>query len=310
MSATRIPRRGRTGVYLLPPAWEAAIEGWCAWLTAGGKSTRTIYLRRSSVRTIARRSGTEGPSEITGTCLVDMFGGYAYSLEARRSIRTSAVSFFGWCVTRGHAEHNPASELPEIPNSQPRPRPAPDDVWRDLIATAPPRELVMIRLAGEAGLRRGEVAKVHRDDLIHGPRGYSLIVHGKGGKQRVVPVSDSLGALIREGSVGHSPHLARSASEPAPRGRGASRSTGHLFPGDHDGHLSERYVGELISALMPPSLTMHCLRHLFATRAYRGSRNLRAVQVLLGHSSVSTTERYCAVDDDEIRAAMMSAGTQ
>jgi site-specific recombinase XerD len=48
-------------------------------------------------------------------------------------------------------------------------------------------------------------------------------------------------------------------------------------------------------------------RHRFATRAYRGTRNLRAVQVLLGHSSIATTERYVAVDDSEIRAAMVAA---
>jgi integrase/recombinase XerC len=59
---------------------------------------------------------------------------------------------------------------------------------------------------------------------------------------------------------------------------------------------------------MPPGYTMHTLRHFFATRAYRGSRNLRAVQILLGHASVATTERYTAVDDDEIRAAMEGAG--
>jgi integrase/recombinase XerC len=48
--------------------------------------------------------------------------------------------------------------------------------------------------------------------------------------------------------------------------------------------------------------------HSFATRTRRGTRNLRAVQVLLGHSSIATTERYCAVDDSEIRAAMEAAG--
>jgi site-specific recombinase XerD len=50
------------------------------------------------------------------------------------------------------------------------------------------------------------------------------------------------------------------------------------------------------------------LRHRFASRAHRGTRNLRAVQVLLGHESISTTERYTAVDDAEIRAAMVGAG--
>jgi integrase/recombinase XerC len=54
--------------------------------------------------------------------------------------------------------------------------------------------------------------------------------------------------------------------------------------------------------------TMHTLRHRFASRAYRGTRNLRAVQTLLGHASIATTERYLAVDDDDgVRAAMLSA---
>lgn len=53
--------------------------------------------------------------------------------------------------------------------------------------------------------------------------------------------------------------------------------------------------------------TLHKLRHRFASKAYRGTRNLRAVQELLGHANVAITERYTAVDDDEMRAAMMAA---
>jgi integrase len=115
-----------------------------------------------------------------------------------------------------------------------------------------------------------------------GPAGAALLVHGKGGKLRVVPVGDDLAAAIA--GVG-----------------------GYLFPGAEDGHLSPRWVGKLMAGALPDHWTAHTLRHRFATRAYRGSRNLRAVQTLLGHSSVATTERYTAVDDDEIRAAMMSA---
>jgi integrase len=56
-----------------------------------------------------------------------------------------------------------------------------------------------------------------------------------------------------------------------------------------------------------PFLRRKCHSPRFASRAYRGTRNLRAVQVLLGHSSIATTERYVAVDDSEIRAAMVAA---
>jgi integrase/recombinase XerC len=63
----------------------------------------------------------------------------------------------------------------------------------------------------------------------------------------------------------------------------------------------------MISRLMQPGYTMHTLRHPFATRVYRGSRNLRAVQMLLGQSTIATTQRYTAMDDDKIRAVMMSA---
>jgi site-specific recombinase XerD len=67
-------------------------------------------------------------------------------------------------------------------------------------------------------------------------------------------------------------------------------------------------VGQLVVRALLDGWTMHTLRHRFSSRAYRGTRNLRAVQVLLGHASIATTERYCAVDDDEIGATMEAAG--
>jgi site-specific recombinase XerD len=85
---------------------------------------------------------------------------------------------------------------------------------------------------------------------------------------------------------------------------------GWLFPSRQGGHLSPNMVGTLISNALPDHWTAHTLRHRFATRAYRGTPTLRAVQTLLGHESVATTERYTAVDDDEVRAAMMATAAR
>ena len=150
----------------------------------------------------------------------------------------------------------------------------------------------MLRLACEIGLRRAEVATVHTRDLREGPDGAQLLVHGKGSRERLLPISDELADQIRAGAAGHTP--------------GAS-SNGWLFPGDDRGHLSPGWVGTLCSQAMPPGFSMHALRHRFATRAHRGSLNIRAVQKLLGHSNLAVTERYTAVDDHEMRAAMQAA---
>ena len=142
----------------------------------------------------------------------------------------------------------------------------------------------MMRLAAEAGLRRAEVAQLHVRELldIDGP---ALLVHGKGGKTRMVPISDLLAAMLRDSAAGD----------------------GYLFPNGHGGHLSAGHVGKLVQRALPPEWTMHTLRHRYATRVYRGSHDIRAVQTLLGHASVLTTQRYAAIADDEIRAAAACA---
>jgi integrase/recombinase XerC len=180
-----------------------------------------------------------------------------------------------------------ADELPKVRERRGAPRPAPDHAWRAALGAAQPRVAIMLRLACEAGLRRGEVARVHNRDLLEGGSGAQLLVHGKGGQERVVPISDSLAEGLRS-QIG--------------------ASGGWLFPNGQGSHLSPWMVGRLVADVLPDHWTMHTLRHRFASRAYRGTRSLRAVQTLLGHASIATTERYTAVDDDECRAAMMAAG--
>lgn len=271
-----------------PAAWAALIEDYLVTLAAAGQSSMTMELRRIQLGRVGRELGGR-PADVTGPALVAWFGGHCeWSLETRRSNRAAAVGFFRWAYRAGQVPVYLADELPRVRPPKPSPRPAPDSAWRAALATADTRTTLMLRLAGEAGLRRAEVARVHRGDLVESAGGWSLRVHGKGGKVRVVPISDSLAEAMRQAHA-------------------LSPAGGWLFPDGLGGHLGPKYVGWLVGAALPAGWTMHTLRHRFATRAYRGTRNLRAVQTLLGHESIATTERYTAVDDDEIRAAAMAA---
>lgn len=269
----------------LPQPWEDAIAGWTSWLRVAGKRDSTIHVRRGHLRTIARRSRSRHPCDLDLNALVGLCSERAWSKEHRKGVRSSLISFYEWCVMDGVVDANPALRLPRIPPPTPCPRPTPDNVWLDLLEVAAPRERLMARLAGEAGLRRAEVAVVHSDDLIHDGSGWSLLVHGKGGKQRVLGITNSLASEIRSYCTRH----------------------GYLFPGQIDGHISPQWVGIMISKLMPPGWSMHKLRHRFATRGYAGTGNLRAVQEALGHASVATTQRYTAVTGRDVRSVSEAA---
>ena len=269
----------------LPHPWAIALTGWVGHLRMRGLSPKTIRLRRAHMAMIARRTGADSPAGLTREQLLALVGIADWSTEYRKSVRSSVTGFYGWLIDNGHADDDVSDCLPPVMAPQPRPRPCPDHVWESLIASAPPRERLMARLAGWAGLRRAEVAGLHRDDVIADRDGWSLRITGKGGKQRVVPITDDLARELLDYQPEH----------------------GFVFPGREDGHLSEHHVGKLLSALMPPSWTMHTLRHRYAPRGHRGTGNLRAVQEALGHSSVATTERYTAVARHEVRAVSEAA---
>ena len=269
-------------------AWVDAVDQFILAEASIGRPHTTNKLRRDHLLYMGRCIGC-APTEITTDHIVAWFGSQPWRRETRRSYRSSARAFFSYLHRAGIVASNPAAGLPAIKPESPMPRPTPDYAWQEACCSCDSRVAVMLRLAGEAGLRRAEVAQVHTHDLQDGP---SLLVHGKGAKERVIPISEDLAALIRRGAACHTP--------------GAPRA-GWLFPGETDGHLNPKRVGALVSAVLPDGWTMHTLRHRFATRAYRATRNLRAVQVLLGHESIATTQRYLAVDDDEVRAAMLGA---
>jgi integrase len=236
------------------------------------------------VRSLARQSGVRHPAEVDVACLVRLCSRPGVSSDHRHGQRAALISFYDWCVANAVTTHNPAAALPKVKPSKPRPRPTPDEVWKQLVACAPPRETLMAVLACEAGLRRAEVAALHYDDLVRDHTGWLLIINGKGGKQRAVPINNRLARVLRTHCRG-----------------------GYVFPGKIDGHLSPDAVGRVISRLMPPGWTMHKLRHRFATKGFNGTHNLLAVKEALGHSSVATTQLYTAINLSDVRSVCDAA---
>lgn len=264
---------------MLNEVWVGEVEAFLEHQKAGGKPPTTCRARMEHLHHLARRVDAPSPWEVTGADLIAYTGRQEWAKETRRSRRASFLAFWRWGVATGRVARVEAEALPVVRATPPRPRPAPDAVYREALLRAPARETLMLRLAAEVGMRRAEVAQVHTRDLLDDLVGWSLVVHGKGDRERVVPLPGSLARSIQD----------------AP--------TGYLFPGDWGpGHLSPAYVGKRIRDLMPEGWTMHTLRHRFGTRAYALRSDLLLVQEMLGHASPSTTRRYVELDRRRMRS--------
>lgn len=131
--------------YVLAAAWEECLLDWLDWLRLGGMSANTIRLRREHLRAVARRLDAEHPRDVTFADLVALCRDRQWGNEYRRGVRSSLISFFDWCVDNGKTEHNPAALMPKVSGSSANPRPAPDEVWSHLMATAKPGAVLLRR---------------------------------------------------------------------------------------------------------------------------------------------------------------------
>ena len=268
----------------IPPGWKDPIRRWELRLRAQGQRSASIDTRIRHIRRLARDLDANSPSDVCSDDLIEWSGAQEWAPETRHGYHASARLFFRWWATQDGGTASPADALTGIRRHTPPPRPTPEDILHDAIAAATPRTQLILRLAAELGLRRSEIATLHRRHLTESPDGWTLTVHGKGGRTRVLPVTASLA------------HAVRHAGD------------AWIFPGQIDGHLSPRWVSKLAAQVLPPGWSLHTLRHRFATTAYRhGGHDLLGVQQALGHGSVQTTQRYTAGSPDSIRAMTASA---
>lgn len=261
-----------------PVPWRESINGWTDTLKAAGLSAQTIKSRRYKMVHLATLLMPSGPKDVTTEQIVQAFARQQWKPETRKAYRNTISSFFRWLHKSGRRSDDPSLDVPRVKKPHAHPRPCPDRYIAAAMEKATPSEKLMIRLGAECGLRRGEIARVHSDDVVADSGGRSLIVRGKGDKQRIVPLPDDLAGIIMD-------------------------ARGYLFPGRFGGHVEESYIGDHISRLLPDGYAAHTLRHRFATTAYAATHDLFVVAELLGHESVETTEHYVAMPDGRLREA-------
>jgi integrase/recombinase XerC len=208
--------------------------------------------------------------------------------------RIAAVrSWFTFLVRRGVVAANPARDVrsPRVPKLLPNFLPV--DEAKALVdgdgvrTTDPARDRAILELLYASGLRVSELSGLDLDDVEPSER--LLRVRGKGGKERVVPYG---GAAARALST----YL---------RARG--HTEGALFRNPRGGRLTVRSIRSIVrrsarAAGLTRRVTPHTLRHSFATHLLDGGADLRMIQELLGHSRLSTTQRYTHVTPDRLAA--------
>lgn len=294
---------------------EAALAAWFAWL--GGErraSANTLAAYRFDITDFlkflsAYRGGTVRLGALATVKLGDFRAWLAQ--EAARNLQAASRArsvagvrnFFKWLDKTGQL-HNPAIGLLKTPKKPQRlPRPVSEREAEEMIdlARAEPaegwvglRDEALFVLLYGAGLRIGEALSLLRSDIEQGER---LVVTGKGNKQRIVPLIP----VIRERLT----RYLKACPHPI-------EQNDKIFLGQRGEPLSPavaqrqlRKVRRLLN--LPDSATPHALRHSFASHLLADGADLRSLQELLGHSSLSTTQLYTKIDAAQLADAYRKA---
>jgi integrase/recombinase XerC/integrase/recombinase XerD len=289
----------------LQPRWIAALGTWERWLVARSAAPKTVRAYLADVTQLAEWAGAHdlAPEDLDHKRLRQFAGvlserGASKSTVARKL--ASARSFYRHLVDRGELEASPADLVTSPKRDQYLPRVLKEDDVASLLDSIPAstplelRDRAIFELAYATGLRAEELTALDTGDADFDAE--ELRVHGKGGKERVVPIGEqawrNLNAYLERGR----PLLAREG-DPGERAIFLSKSGRRLSTAD----LRRRLRAWAQRAGMPPGATPHTLRHSFATHLLEGGADLRTIQELLGHSTISTTQTYTRVESRRLR---------
>lgn len=299
------------------PAAEA-VQAWLAYLTQERRaSPRTVESYGAAGRRYVaflqqHRGGGLTTGDLAGVETAEVRAWLAHLRQGEHPLSPrslsqalSAVRGFHKYLDRRLGVANAAIGLVRGPRVKPGvPRPVSEDQARGLIAEPgldpdlpeweARRDAAVLTLLYGCGLRISEALSLRRSDA---PLGLGLRITGKGGKTRLVPVLPAVAEAVAD-------YLRALPFVLGPNDP--------LFRARRGGPLSPRHVQATVQGLrgrlgLPDSATPHALRHSFATHLLGAGADLRSIQDLLGHASLSTTQRYTDVDAERLLSAYAKA---
>lgn len=271
-------------------------------------SPATVKAYRSDLRDLGAAAGRIAVDEVDLEVLRDWLWratqrGDARSTLARRA--AAARSFFGWAQEQGLIPHDPSLRLIAPKKGRALPTVASHDAMSDLLdahrtaaESGEPvalRDHAILELLYGSGIRVSELCGLDIDDLDL-DRGTARVL-GKGSKERVVPFGvparEAVGAYLTRG-------------RPALLARGTA-ATPAVVLGTRGARIGPRTVYSLVARVLGPivgaeTVGPHALRHTAATHLLDGGADLRAVQEILGHASLGTTQIYTHVSAERLTA--------
>jgi integrase len=256
------------------------IEPNLAHMRAAGRSADNVYYRRRMLLALDREL-PKGIDQATTEELEAWLGREGWKPATRATYWYHLVDFYRWAVRAGKMDFDPSEDIaqPRRPAGLPRPVSA-DQLRTALRLLGQPWRLAVL-LAAVVGMRAGEIARCRREDFTDGV----VLIVGKGGRYRSVPVGESAWAAVERLPAG-----------PVIRWHGEA-VTPHWLTQTTAKHLDRIGLADV---------TLHRFRHWFGTTVQREYRDLRVTQELLGHSSPATTAGYAAVTDGQRRLAIQT----
>lgn len=249
-----------------------ALPAYETWLRSWGAAQSTIAVRTSVLSRVLTE--VDGTTEGLGEWLAQYDAAWTKS-----TYYSHLTSFYGWLHETGRRADNPTRGLRRPRTGNSRPRPLSEDEVVLTLAAAEGRVRAYVMLGLFAGLRAHEVAKIAGEDI----NAETIYVLGKGRQVALVPTHPALWDLAqdfpRHGLWFPSPHPAKQGQPVTPTA--VSLAVSNLF------------------ARLGIEGSLHRCRHTYGTRLLRSGANIRVVQTLMRHSSLTTTAKYTAVDEAE-----------